>query len=106
MLTAVVGTSIVAVSAAQSGTTAQIKVSNGDFVLDMEDYYDTYDGTYGSFYVVGSIDETSIKVVNDTYATHKYYIEAMAYNHNAQRYDFVDYDVVTLGVYGNSFKRF
>ena len=53
MLTAIVGTSIVAVSAAQAGTITPIKVSNGDFVLNVEDYYDTYDGTYGSFYVAG-----------------------------------------------------
>lgn len=96
MLTAVVGTTALA------ATAASVQVDDGDYVWDVEFYYNTFDGIYGTFYATGTPEYAKLEVVNDTYQQRGYAIQVLEYNDPSRAVSNFEYDEVTLGVYGRS----
>ncbi len=88
MLTAVVGTVALA-NIDPASTRARVRVGNGDFVLDVEDYYDYYTGTYGTFNLTGAPSTTKLSVTNISGSPNKFYVEAITFN-NSLGYDQIE----------------
>ena len=81
MLTAVVGTVALA-NVDPASTRARVRVGNGEFVLDVEDYYDYYTGTYGTFNLTGAPSTTKLSVTNNSGSENKFYVEALTINNS------------------------
>ncbi len=100
MLTVVVGTAVFA-NVSPASENARVKVTNGEYVLDVEYYYDYYTGTYGTFNVAGTPSTTKISVTNIGGSPRNFYVEAITIN-NSLGYDKVqdsdyDYGYLTQG---------
>lgn len=78
VLTAIIGTAVLANVSPRS----EVRVHDGDCVLNVQYYYDHYTGMYGTFNLEGKPATTKLSVVNSGGSPRNYYVEAITINNS------------------------